>query len=75
MQNADIEKVSLGDLTSLVQLEEQSVADYSWFNAQDIALTEAERQQLAIIQSRLLNDLTHLLNECRSLGADDLRLF
>jgi len=70
-----IGKVSLGDLTSLVQLKERSVAAYSWFNAQDIALTEAKQQQLVIVQSRLLNDPTHLLNECRSLGADDLRLF
>ncbi|MCU0550572.1 MAG: hypothetical protein MUC48_14580 [Leptolyngbya sp. Prado105] len=58
-----IGKVSLGDLTSLIQLEEKGVAAHPWLNGQGITLTEIEQQQLAIVQSRLLNDPTHLLNE------------
>jgi len=58
-----IEKVSLSDLTSLIQLEEKGVAAYPWLNDQGITLTEMEQQQLEIVQSRLLNDPTHLLNE------------
>jgi hypothetical protein len=58
-----IGKVSLNDLTSLVRLEEKGVAAYPWLNDQGITLTEMEQQQLAIVQSRLLNDPTHLLNE------------
>ncbi|BAU15857.1 hypothetical protein LEP3755_64230 (plasmid) [Leptolyngbya sp. NIES-3755] len=63
-----IEKVSLGDLTSLIQLDEQGIAAYSWLNVQEISLTDVEQQQLGIVQSRLLNDPTHLLNECPKFG-------
>lgn len=58
-----IGRVSLNDLTSLIDLEEQGIAAYPWLNTQSISLTEVDQQQLAIVQSRLLNDPTHLLNE------------
>lgn len=44
-------------------MEEKGVAAYPWLNDPGIALTDMEQQQLGIIQSRLLNDPTHLLNE------------
>jgi hypothetical protein len=58
-----IGKVSLGDLMSLIQLEEQGVSVHPWLDVQEISLTAAEEQQLAIVKSRLLDDPTHLLNE------------
>ncbi|NJK51961.1 MAG: hypothetical protein HC936_02555 [Leptolyngbyaceae cyanobacterium SU_3_3] len=58
-----IGKVALSDLIPLIQLEEGGIDAYPWLEDQGIPITDAEKQQLEIVQSRLANDPTHLLNE------------
>ncbi|MEB3355858.1 MAG: hypothetical protein VKK04_03975, partial [Synechococcales bacterium] len=57
------QKVALSDLISLIQLEEFGIDAYPWLEDQGIPITEIEKQQLEIVQSRLASDPTHLLNE------------
>ena len=58
-----IGKVALSDLIPLIQLEEGGIDAYPWLEAQGIPITDTEKQQLEIVQSRLASDPTHLLNE------------
>jgi hypothetical protein len=58
-----IGRLTLADLRSVVQLIEHPIRDYGWTHPQTIAITPNEAQYASFIQSQLLNQPAHLLNE------------
>ncbi|MCP2728699.1 hypothetical protein [Limnofasciculus baicalensis] len=58
-----IGKLLLEDIRTLIALKEYPIRDYPWTEVERITLTAQEKQQAAFIQSQLINEPTHLLNE------------
>ena len=58
-----LSKIKPADLRTLLHYQEQDGTDRAWGNPDDIHLSDLERQQLQTIQTRLLRERTHLMNE------------
>jgi hypothetical protein len=58
-----IGKLGLADLRSVVTLIEHPIRDYDWTKPEQTTISPAEAQHASFIQSQLLNQPAHLLNE------------
>lgn len=56
-------KLNLTDLRSVVTLREHPIREYSWTKPAAVTISTSEAQQVNFIQSQLLNQPAHLLNE------------
>jgi hypothetical protein len=63
MAQLTLSKISLAELRNVVSIQEFGVQSYPWLQVDGITLTEAEQQELQLIQSRIVNLKVHLLNE------------
>ncbi|NJL87999.1 MAG: hypothetical protein HC886_21725 [Leptolyngbyaceae cyanobacterium SM1_1_3] len=55
--------MTLSDLRSLVEIEERSVGNHVWGQAEAVLLTHDEQRQVQDVRSRLMNYRTQLMNE------------
>ncbi|NEO71159.1 hypothetical protein [Moorena sp. SIO3H5] len=54
---------SLSQLRSVIELQEGRIGNYPWTQADSIAVSTEEKQQLQVIESRLSNTFIDLMNE------------
>ncbi|NEQ07140.1 MAG: hypothetical protein F6K37_14705 [Moorea sp. SIO4E2] len=58
-----ITETSLSKLRSVIELQEGRIGNYPWTQVDSIAVSTEEKQQLEVIESRLINPSIHLMNE------------
>ncbi|AOY83006.1 hypothetical protein BJP36_26915 [Moorena producens JHB] len=57
------DSTSLKELRSVIELQEGRIGNYPWTQVDSIAVSTEEKQQLEVIESRLINPSIHLMNE------------
>jgi hypothetical protein len=63
MLQLSLSKLKSTDLKPLIQLQEHGIGAYFWLQTENIVLSPPDLQQLQLLQNRLLNERTLLMNE------------